>query len=462
MNEINNKKYNRKLHEVFDKILSHNSVRGEAEPNMPFGKGVFDTLISALDCAEDLGLQSVNLHGYAGYAEIGEGEETVAVLTHLDVVPEGEGWLTDPFKPVRKDGKIFARGTVDNKCAAAAALVALAAIKDSDIPLKCKLRVIFGCDEESGFSDIEHYLKHEKQPDYAIVPDSHFPIVNGEKGLLHMSLTANRKPCDEPLAILSLDGGSVANIVPNRATAELRAPFDKISALVENYAIGLPAKYTCEPTKEGVRITCEGVASHGSAPEQGVNALAYLVAFLGTIPLAPGDAEKFMYAISDKIGLEYDGARLGIAANEEVSGMLTLNLGTLHVCPDEVQAKIDIRYPMCVDGQAVIEKITKDFAAKNVKAEIIQHKKPHFIGEDSPLVVALKKAYEDCFNEPARCEIGAGATYARAFDHGVAFGPVTAERTVVEHAPNEFIYEEELEKLMEVLMSAMIIMAKQG
>ncbi len=453
------KRYYKQLHEVFDALLACKSVRGKAELNMPYGKEVFTTLMTALDKAEKLGLDSVNVFGHAGYAEYGTGDEVLAILTHLDVVPEGEGWDTDPFTPVRKDGKVYARGTLDNKCAAAAGIVALAALRDNCVQLDKRVRIIFGCDEESGSSDMEHYLKHEGEPDYAVVPDSHFPIVNGEKGLLHMTLTADVKHIDLPLCIRSITSGSVANIVPNRASAIINAPFETINALVENYAIGLPATFACEETQEGVLITCHGKASHGSAPQLGVNALAYLTSFLGTIPLAPGDIEKFIYAISEKIGLEYDGKRLGIASQEELSGMLTLNLGALHVYEDKIEAKIDIRYPLCADGDEIMKKIEDAFILKNIKAGIIQYKKPHFIKEDSFLVSSLKKTYEECFGEPGVCEIGAGATYARSFKNGVSFGPVTAQRTELEHSPNEFIYEHELEKLLEVICTAIVNIA---
>lgn len=79
-----------------------------------------------------------------GYAEYGTGEELIAVLGHLDVVPEGDGWTYPPYGGEIHDGKIYGRGTIDNKGPVIGALYALKVIKDLAIPLKRRVRIIFG------------------------------------------------------------------------------------------------------------------------------------------------------------------------------------------------------------------------------------------------------------------------------------------------------------------------------
>lgn len=86
------------------------------------------------------------------------------VLAHLDIVPAGDGWtVTEPFVPVVKDGKIYGRGTADDKGPAIAALYAMRAVKELGIPVKKNVRLILGTDEECGSSDIRHYYSVEEE-----------------------------------------------------------------------------------------------------------------------------------------------------------------------------------------------------------------------------------------------------------------------------------------------------------
>ena len=73
------------------------SVAGTPEENAPFGWEVRRALDHTLTLAEELGFRTKNVDNVAGYAEWGEGEEMVAVLGHLDVVPVGKGWTCDPY-----------------------------------------------------------------------------------------------------------------------------------------------------------------------------------------------------------------------------------------------------------------------------------------------------------------------------------------------------------------------------
>lgn len=52
-----------------------------------------------------LGFKVVNLDGHVGYAEYGDGEEYVAALGHLDVVPEGDDWIYPAYGAEIHDGK---------------------------------------------------------------------------------------------------------------------------------------------------------------------------------------------------------------------------------------------------------------------------------------------------------------------------------------------------------------------
>lgn len=118
-------------------------------PGAPFGPGIRDCLEWTLSLGEKLGFEVKNIDGYAGQIEMGSGE-LLGILGHLDVVPEGDGWSVPPYSGTIKEGRIYGRGALDDKGPTLAALFAMKALKDANIPLKKKIRLILGTDEESG------------------------------------------------------------------------------------------------------------------------------------------------------------------------------------------------------------------------------------------------------------------------------------------------------------------------
>ena len=91
------------------------SVEGEPEEGAPFGKEPARCLHEMLALCEKLGFPTENMDDRVGWCEYGEGEEMVAVLGHLDVVPAGDGWTeSEPFSGEIKNGRIYGRGTMDD------------------------------------------------------------------------------------------------------------------------------------------------------------------------------------------------------------------------------------------------------------------------------------------------------------------------------------------------------------
>ena len=447
-------KYRDAITKTLSDLISINSVKDAPSLNMPYGKGVFTALMYMLDTAEKLDLESFNLFGHMGYATYGSGKEILAILTHLDVVPAGEGWDTPPFRAVVKDGKLFGRGAVDNKGAAVAALFALYAIKQSCITLNREVRIMFGCDEESGWADMDFYKANYPLPDMVVSPDASFPIYNSEKGLLHLTL---RAPIAGASAIKRIRAGNRPNIVPNKAECLLDWPVELVNAAIA--ATGSPARFCAQQTAEGTLVLAEGVSAHGAHPEQGVNALTHLIRLLCSLGLPPDGLQDRLCQLNEKIGLEIDGASLGIRQADDISGALSLNFGALHVENGQLVAKIDIRTPIYTDVQALYAQLRTQFSTQGFAAEVIHMQEPHHVPEDAELVCALKRVYEKCMGEPAKCLCCAGATYARAFENGVAFGPVAPGKDACEHGPNEYIEIDDVIKLAEVLAYAILELA---
>jgi succinyl-diaminopimelate desuccinylase len=195
------------------------SLKAEPEPGAPFGPVLRQMLDKAMADCRELGFAAETFDGYIGHADMGEGEDedALAILAHVDVVPVGFGWQKEPFGAQIEDGKIFGRGSSDDKGPAVAALYAMAAVKQAGIPLKRKVRLILGCDEESGWEDIAYYKKVATMPRMGFSPDAGYPVINIEKGLYGLELRA--APSEKGLRVLSFDVGERPNVVPGQATA---------------------------------------------------------------------------------------------------------------------------------------------------------------------------------------------------------------------------------------------------
>lgn len=167
------------------------SVEDTPEIGMPFGKGVNDCLLKALEIADKLGFKTKNLDGYVGYAQLGEGNDYIGVMGHLDVVAVGEGWINPPFSGYIKDERIYSRGVLDNKGPTMSCLYALYACKEYGVNFNKPIRIIFGTNEETGMRDLQYYLKYEKPPIMGWTPDCKYPVVYGERGRAKFKIVAD-------------------------------------------------------------------------------------------------------------------------------------------------------------------------------------------------------------------------------------------------------------------------------
>lgn len=431
------------------------SVQGDPEPGMPYGREVRRSLDHILAAAEALGFSTVNMDGQLGWCEYGTGEEMVAVLGHLDVVPAGDDWSFDPWDGEIRDGRIFGRGTMDDKGPSVAALFALAALRDSGLPIRRRIRVLWGCNEESGSADMKYYLAHGGEiPVMGFTPDGEYPAINGEKGIINVTYEKKLDRVGD-LQLISLHGGTAPNVVPASACAKLSCSKELARRLASLHAPKL--RYTV--TDYGMFVEAEGVSAHGSTPELGENAIGRLLLALDTLPLE-GETRETVRFLAETLGMETDGTSAGIALSDEVSGKLSLNWGTLNVENGSLQMKINYRYPVTKSYDDCAPILDGKFAAAGFARAAEQHKAKLYVPEDSELVRTLMKVYrEQTGLEGSPKSIG-GGTYAKSLPNIVAFGPIFPGDEIREHKPDEFL---ELSRLMEnarIIAAAMYEMAK--
>lgn len=393
------------------------SVRSEAGEGMPFGEQSALALKTALRQAEKLGLAVKNVDNYAGHAEYGEGDEYAAVLAHVDVVPAGGDWESDPFTMVIRDGCCYGRGTADDKGEAVAALYCLKVLKDEKVPMKRKIRVILGAAEETGSEDMQYYFSKEPLPVMGFTPDAEYGVCNREKGMLHIKISGRHSP-----VVRRFDAGVVYNAVPARAEAELCCSEEQFARLQET-AESSQGEFYFEKTSEGGNIVSLGVASHAMQPQEGRNAASMLLCLLGKVFTEEELGGLLSFAHS-RIGMEYSGDAAGVACEDEESGPLTLNLGMVKSGGEEAFIGIDIRYPVTEDGERLVSVLRSAAEEAGLSCVVESHSKPLYLPAESPFIRLLKGAYQEITGEEAELYSTGGGTYARSLKgRGVAFGP---------------------------------------
>ena len=438
-------------------VVAVDSEGGEPKPGCPFGEGPAKALKVFLEIAERMGFETDNVDNYAGAVSLGSGEETVGVLAHLDVVPAGKGWSTDPFTMTIKDGNMYGRGVIDDKGSAIAALYGLRIIRELGVPLKRGIRLIVGTNEEQGSKCMEYYVAHREPPTLGFTPDASYPLIHGEKGSFWAKLFFDK----EDLPILKMEAGEVFNAVPSECVVVLDSSVDPEAlkaAAAKGFSEGYPV--TVEKLEDGtVRMLVKGKAAHGSTPFLGVNAVVSAAMILCD---ALGEkAGKLLHFAKDVIGRDPYGKTAGVYFEDE-NGVLTLNLGLLLFENGEGWIGTDIRFPVTGTGEYATG-LYKAMAEKyGIRCEVPKASEPHFVPEDSELVTKLLKVYREVTGEKdAKSYTIGGGTYARHVGKKfVAFGPEFGDKDYHMHNVDEFYPLDEYEKHCVICTMGMLELAK--
>lgn len=436
------------MREALMELVKFPSVQGDAQPGAPFGVANAQCLEKALEISKGLGLKTYNMDGYVGWAEYGEGEEMVAVLAHLDVVPEGEGWtVCDPYDPKIIDGKMYGRGTMDDKGPAISVLFGLKALMDEGFIPKRRIRIMFGCNEETGSKDMKYYLeKGGEIPVAGFTPDGNFPLIKGEKGCMNLYLKKEIQQ-ENGWKLLSIQGGTAPNIVPQYAKAELMIPEE----MVEEAKSYLKEEKDVHINMNGTLLTIEtdGIPAHGSMPQLGENAIGRLCLYMKNLPLHKEAAEAIGF-VADKLGMETNGKTLNVNYVDEPSGELTLNLGMIssHEMNGKLSMQIvlDSRCPVTYGYEDLVPVLKEEFSKGGWSVAKESWVNPLYMSDDSEIVQKLLGVYRGITGDfsPALC-IG-GGTYAKSIPNILAFGPEKQGKDNHVHGADEFI---ELDQLVE-------------
>lgn len=405
--------------EALQKLVSFQSIAKEEGPEYPYGKEVHRAKEYVLNLAKSFGMRVTDVPGKYAYIEIGEGPRLIGILSHLDVVPAGDGWTQDPFGGEIVDGKIYGRGTTDDKGPTIAVLYAMKALKEKTT-LPARIRLILGQTEENGeWRDIEAYTEAEEIPECGFTPDGDFPAIQNELGAMVFQVEMPRAES----GFREGEGGNAPNMVPAHARVK-----------------------TASDTYEA-----SGKACHGCAPWLGVNGISEVMEKVHRAE--PENRFAGMYA--DLIGKTIYGEKLGIAAEDE-SGKLTLNAGLLEVGADKVTLMVDIRYPAKKNPDEISGSLVRQFSSYGASCECVYQVRPLYTPSGSPVLNALLSAYREVTGDESRPISIGGGTYAKAMPNMVAFGPNFPGHENREHMEDEYILVDDFLKLEEIYERALV------
>jgi dipeptidase PepV len=445
-------------------LLRINSERDDSlvTEDAPFGPGPKAAMLKLLELAERDGFKTDNVDNYVGEFEYGEGDETLGIFAHMDVVPAGTGWDSDPYEPEIRDGKIFARGSSDDKGPTVACYYGLKILKELGVPLSKKIRFVIGTDEESGWADMDYYFQHREKPDFGFSPDAEFPIINGEKGNVTEYLQFSGTN-DGPVVLHSFKGGLRVNMVPESATALVSGAISKddLEAKFQAFKAQHEVGGEIEEIEGKFSITVVGKSAHGAHPEAGVNGATMLALFLKEFDFQ-GGAKKFLRVGGEFAWNDHEGDKLGVAIEDNKMGKLSMNAGIFDFVEGEKgEIALNFRYPKGTDAEVIQNQLlsTLDGLVDEIAIPAAGHA-PHYVPMDDPLVSTLLDVFEDHTGLKGYEQVIGGGTFGRLMERGVAYGAMFPGYTDTMHQANEFIVESEFYKAAVIYADAIYRLAK--
>lgn len=429
------------------------------EEGKPFGKNVSKALHFMSRKAFELGMSVAKFDGYAGEFTAGEETKIIGVLAHIDVVSAEKGWNTNPFQAEVRNGKIYGRGALDDKGPAVAVLYAVKYLMEEDlIPKGTGIRIILGTDEEEDWRCIEHYLSKAKNlPLYSIVPDANFPLINCEKGLIDADFSYQCKKDEDTsyeIQVEKLSGGTAKNVVPCKAEFVLQCSSTEIVTKVKNI-LDTFGQVSAKIEEKKISACVNGKSTHAMSPEKGLNAISLMMQILGQL-----ENNFCMNALTSSynqyIGMDYYGEHFGCDFEDELSGKLTFNVGTIDYDGEFIKLGVSIRYPATMRMEKVVEKLSECSERNQMTLHIHSKMESLYIDAHAEFIQKLMGAYQKVTDDKYSVPLAiGGATYARAIPNAVAFGPLFPDEEELAHEANECISIENFKRITLIYIEAL-------
>jgi len=461
------KPYETALIEDLNQIIRIPSVLNPKTVNeqTPYGAEMIRALSKMEEFARRDGFRYGRVKNQVTWIEYGpvDATETIGILTHIDVVAAGDGWLREAFKPEILNGLYFGRGAHDMKADLMSSYYAMKYLKDNHIQVDRKIRLIIGTDEETGWRDLPQYFEAEGEPTMGFSPDGAFPVVNGEKGFLTLRMRFSTDSKGE-FILKRFIAGERANVVPGEARARVDvADPDTFMNEFHEFLTEYPfLRGNAVPAQQGKRVTLTlfGMQAHGAYPQDGENAGTYLANFLNQFEFG-GDAQVFLNFVGQQIHDDPYAKQLGLSYEDEVMGRLTMNVGVMRYS-DHGQGSIvlNIRYPRGIAVSQIEQQIRAGWGLKlpMLLEEESVGMPPHLVPETDPLVSTLSMVYASQTGFYRSPRTSNGGSYARLLKRGVAFGGQFPDVPVSSHQANESTPVANLTKAMAIFAESLVLL----
>ncbi len=408
------KNYDEEMLQTIMKIVNIKSVLENPTEEYPFGENTVKCLEEVLKIARSLGFRTKNVDNYCGYAEVGEGDDIIGILGHLDVVDvEEDKWQTPPFCATIKDGFLYGRGVSDDKGPTLTNLYAVKALMDLGVTFNKRVRIIFGLNEESGMNCVKHYNKVCEPVTLGYTPDGGFPLIQGEKGVYQGEIHYEG---NDEVNILSFEGGKFYH----SACEEASVTVDKVLDIkvLEEKAKDLAATFEFSSDSSTTTIKAIGKPSSLGDLSTGINAINNIFVLLSEVGVNNTLVTKF----NEMIGLSIDANKIGINYKDDFS-QTTFNVGMVKVKDNKGYFTFDIRYPVTMKLEEI--KTTFDKIVDNYQLQVVPTKQTNSLYFDlnEPLASTLVDTFKDITGDTeSKPWIISGGTYARSMKNVVAFG----------------------------------------
>ncbi|MBQ2826582.1 MAG: Sapep family Mn(2+)-dependent dipeptidase [Clostridia bacterium] len=407
-----------KIVEEWMELIRIPSVEGEPLPGAPFGVECLRALSASAELFRADGFDTkIACDGKYGLAKWERGEKTIGLFGHSDVVPAGDGWIfTEPFSPIVKEGTLIGRGSADNKSGIIAALCAMRALRECNIPIKSTLLAFLGSNEETGMQDIDAFIENEEMPTLSIIPDADFPCSTGEKGIIHAWAESTSNLSD----IIDFKGGSAFNIILDEVDVTLKYS-PALESEIKNKINGND-KFSLGKDENGnLSLRALGVAKHAAYPKGSVNAAAKVAELLSDCPSLSGNDRKILASVAKFFSCYY-GEGLGIQHDDSDFGPLSAANGMVKVNAGKLRISIDIRYGASFGAEDLEARLNSTLAENGWSIAEITNSPGFSIDKNSPIPGVMESIYNEITGREEHAYVLSGGTYARHLKNAFSVG----------------------------------------
>lgn len=433
--------------------------QGEAPQHENPGIIRFGELIEAK--AEAFGLKYRNVDNRVFEVELpGSSGEAFGILTHGDTVPAEARWVLDdgtgldPFTTTLKDGRLYGRGTEDDKASIAASLYAMKAIKENEVPLERSIRLMIETTEETGGEGFEYYKEGNDLAAYNIVLDSGYPAVIAENGFgtIDAYFPMVDAEGDGPV-ITELTGSLATNQISATAVATIEGEDPEALAETLNeqgqaYVEANGGDFEVSAAVEGetVQVTVKGKSAHSSKPDSGLNPLPRLAGLLAAsdVPFEDNHYTAAVHYIDDNYGLDYHGEKLGVGYSHDFMGPLLISPTYLEQQDDRLRMAVNVRAPKGETSpgelaDAIRQRLTAYAEAQGTDMQVEVAISDWMLRDpQGAWLQTLLNIFGDTTGLPADPISSAGSTTAKLLPNAINFGPSMPGEDYTGHTSNEF------------------------